>query len=232
MYGFRCPYLHNTSQAFVFTAISALFFGTVSLWLKLSHHKPATAGERPPNHIIFITRAYRRTYSYWETERLVRKTLLKVITAALPVTYSPSLQMLSVSLVLLSSMSLYAILQPYQSRLWNNLEIGLLTAAAVMTCLTSCMLSNELHWGRTSLVQRLLLLVVAAMGGGISFALAFRYSTEMLREARQPKNQGQRGSLAKQASLEMVPGIEEEAEAEGPAAKAAGQSDNQQASGP
>ena len=215
LYGFQCPYLQNIPLAFALTLILVLFAATIGIWLRLSRHNPATAGERPPNHITFITRAYRKRYAYWETERLVRKTLLKLISAALPVTYSPSLQMLSVSLVLLSALSLYAVLKPYRSMSWNNLEICLLTAAVVMTCFTSCLLSNESHWGRSTLVQRLLLFCIAAIGGGLSCALAFKYSAEMLREARQPKKEASVEGASRRDSLEMVgPGTDDEKEAQ------------------
>ena len=157
----------------------------VRLWLWLSRHEAQTEDELPPSHVVFVTRAYKKTYEFWETERLLRKTFLKFICQMLPVTYSPALQMASVSIVLLGSLVLYAVLMPYTVQKWNFFEIAFLVAASMMTSLTSCLLSNEAHWGRSSWVQWVLLMSITTLAGGICGGVGCKLVAELLRERRE-----------------------------------------------
>ena len=196
IYGLTCPFMPAGAfggvAAFCVVGLTGtLIFLVVRLWLWLSQHKPATAGELPPRHVIFVTRAYKDKYKLWETERLLRKTLLKLISQMLPVTYAPALQMASVSCVLLASLVLYAWLMPYIDRTWNLVEVGLLVAASLMTSLTSCLLSNEAHWGRSAWMQWGLLMTIAMLAGGICFGVGFKFVSELMRE-RQERPQAEK----------------------------------------
>ena len=79
-------------------------------------------GTTAPKYVLYLTQSYKSECCAWEIERLVRKMLLCLITTLLPVTYSPSWQMESVSLVLIASLLLHFIFKPYNVDLWNATE--------------------------------------------------------------------------------------------------------------
>ena len=54
-------------------------------------------------------------YAKWETERLLRKTAFTLLAAMLPVSASPSLQMSSLGLLLLTSLVMYMLCLPYKN---------------------------------------------------------------------------------------------------------------------
>ena len=188
-YGVQCPFLpyaDNSRLAYllVVVAAAALLGFVLKVWLYLCRHEPTGNDDLPPPHVIFITKAYKKDYLLWETERLLRKSLLKFSSTALPVTYSPASQMACVALVLLGSGFSYAILMPYRESKWNYTEIILVCSASIMTCLTTCLLSNEAHWGRTEPVQYALLITIALLAGGICIGMACKFVVEVLRERR------------------------------------------------
>ncbi|CAE7822474.1 pmpB [Symbiodinium sp. CCMP2456] len=196
IYGLTCPFMPAGALGGVAVVCAVgltgtLLFLVVRLWLWLSRHNPATADELPPSHVIFVTRAYKDKYKFWETERLLRKTLLKLFSQMLPVTYAPASQMASVSCVLLTSLVLYAWLLPYMDLKWNGAEVGLLVTASIMTSLTSCLLSNEAHWGRSAWMQWVLLMSIAMLAGGICLGVGFKFVSELMRE-RQERPQAEK----------------------------------------
>ena len=67
-----------------------------------------------PPYILFLTGSYKSECRAWEIERLVRKMLLSLLTATIPVSYSPALQMLVVSGILIVSMALHYHFMPYK----------------------------------------------------------------------------------------------------------------------
>ena len=67
-----------------------------------------------PPYILFLTGSYKSECRAWEIERLVRKMLLSLLTATIPVSYSPALQMLVVSGILIISMGLHYYFMPYK----------------------------------------------------------------------------------------------------------------------
>ena len=67
-----------------------------------------------PPYVLFLTGSYKSECRAWEIERLVRKMLLSLLTATIPVSYSPALQMLVVSGILIVSMGLHYHFMPYK----------------------------------------------------------------------------------------------------------------------
>lgn len=67
-----------------------------------------------PTYILYLTGSYKSEYRAWEIERLVRKMLLSLFTTTIPVSYSPALQMLVVSNILVVSMVLHYYFMPYK----------------------------------------------------------------------------------------------------------------------
>ena len=85
--------------------------------LALVEHQqvPESGKEREmPPYILFLTGSYKSECRAWEIERLVRKMLLSLLTSTIPVSYSPALQMLVVSGILIVSMGLHYHFMPYK----------------------------------------------------------------------------------------------------------------------
>ena len=82
-------------------------------WLLVIRGAKEEASTLPP-HIFYLTGSYKAECQTWEIERLVRKMLLSVFTCAIPVSYSPSLQMEAVSVVLIASLNLQFYYMPYK----------------------------------------------------------------------------------------------------------------------
>ena len=82
----------------------------------VEHQQVPESGEEPemPSYILFLTGSYKSECRAWEIERLVRKMLLSLLTATIPVSYSPALQMLVVSGILIISMGLHYYFMPYK----------------------------------------------------------------------------------------------------------------------
>ena len=82
----------------------------------VEHQQVPESGKEPemPSYILFLTGSYKSECRAWEIERLVRKMLLSLLTATIPVSYSPALQMLVVSGILIVSMGLHHYFMPYK----------------------------------------------------------------------------------------------------------------------
>lgn len=96
-------------------AILICFAGVIFGWCFATHSSlHGSTCATMPAHIVYMTRSHRPECRSWEIERLVRKMLLSLITAMLPVSYSPALQMECVSLVMLASLLLTGGFMPYK----------------------------------------------------------------------------------------------------------------------
>ena len=82
----------------------------------VEHQQVPESGKEPemPPYILFLTGSYKSECRAWEIERLMRKMLLSLLTATIPVSYSPALQMLVVSGILIISMGLHHYFMPYK----------------------------------------------------------------------------------------------------------------------
>eukprot|EP00435_Cladocopium_sp_Y103_P024416 s231_g6.t1 len=141
-------------------------------------------GTTAPKYVLYLTQSYKSECCAWEIERLVRKMLLCLITTLLPVTYSPSWQMESVSLILIASLLLHFIFKPYNVDLWNATEIGLLTIALVLTGLTTTVLANDLHWAHSFVTGRVMIVVVIMLVAVICGTMAFLVIVNIVKERR------------------------------------------------
>jgi len=149
-------------------------------WTKVAYSKAYP----PPKHVLYLNNAYKPEYAAWETERLLRKMLLKLLCALVPPSLSPSLHMTGVSIILLASLGTYLVLAPYKVLLWNRSESILLTLALVMTCFSNCLISNELDWGHSEVTQRILLFTIAGLAGTVSMAMIVTIAIQMRNESR------------------------------------------------
>ena len=128
-----------TRIALIASAIGACFLAGVGSWTYVVRNR----SEPLQPHVVYLMQAYNLECSAWEVERLVRKMLLSLITTMLPVTLSPALQMLMVSLVLCTSLALYDRYLPYKVQSWNQVEKMLLMAALILITLTSCLVASN-----------------------------------------------------------------------------------------
>jgi len=164
----------------------------------LSHAGEGTA----PKYVLYLTQSYRSQCCAWEIERLVRKMLLSLITTLLPVTYSPSWQMESVSLVLIASLLLHFMFKPYNVDLWNATEIGLLTLALVLTGLTTTVLANDLHWAHSFVTGRVTVVVVIMLVAVVCGTMAFLVIMNIVKERRWKQDEATTSDPPKAASSE------------------------------
>ncbi|CAE6938127.1 unnamed protein product [Symbiodinium sp. CCMP2592] len=141
--------------------------------------------EEPRPHVAYLMQAYRPECAIWEVERLMRKVLLALIAAILPVTLSPALQMEAVTLVLITSLVAHLYFWPYQAAAWNRAEIGLLIVGVTITGLTTCLIANDLHWAKSTLTQRALVFLICSVAGGICIFMLLAFSVAYMEERRQ-----------------------------------------------
>ncbi|CAE7310987.1 unnamed protein product [Symbiodinium natans] len=153
----------------------------VSGWLYtvFRHH------DSPPAHVKYLTMAYKPEFSYWEVERLVRKTLLLLAKFTLPIMVSPALQMQTIASILMLSVALYVVCRPYEIGAWNWAESGLLLVGLFMTNLTTCLLANDLHWARSQGTQVALIFLICSLAGGISIGMAVLIAFALLSERQE-----------------------------------------------
>ena len=218
--GLQCP------QAPAFTGGFALVFGCMLLctggvlyaWQGLypseddGQHPPGSPDSASqPVHVSYLTAPYRETFAKWETERLLRKSCITLLSAALPITASPALQLVSLGSVVLASLVMYALLLPYKDNRrvpkvfsegsyhpllgrsrssgssltlcrWNLAEVALLTTCMVMIFAVFALLANDLHWGQSHLVQLLIIAFTTTLAVGICMALMFMTIRSLLHE--------------------------------------------------
>lgn len=177
----QCNFMPPGVPAAVLLALMLLCFVLATVgWTKVAYSKTLPA----PKHVLYLSNAYKPEYAAWETERLLRKMCLKLLCAFLPPSLSPSLHMTGASIILLASLGSYLLLSPYKVELWNRSESALLTLALVMTCLSSCLISNELDWGHSELTQRILLFTIAGLAGSVSFGMVLAIGMQMRNESK------------------------------------------------
>ncbi|CAE7248836.1 pmpB, partial [Symbiodinium pilosum] len=182
MRGLQCPFLPGSSRPLgmtqVLLGLVLSFSVALYAWVSLSLSK-----EDPlPPHVNFLTSKYQPLYALFEAERLVRKSLLMLIAAALPITASPALQMGCLGVVVLTSLLLYERCQPYHRPDWNRTESALLAAAAYMITMISGLLANESHWGHSIMTQRCIIISILIVVATASVYMSFRVIRELVRE--------------------------------------------------
>mmetsp|Transcript_9336 Transcript_9336/g.22256 ORF Transcript_9336/g.22256 Transcript_9336/m.22256 type:complete len:1021 (+) Transcript_9336:44-3106(+) len=165
-YPFLPPIPH--AKETVLSLLGLSFLLTAGGWWMASSSKRSP----DPDYVVFLVRNYKLQYRNWEIERLVRKMLLRLVTAALPISYSPALQMWCVCLILSGSLMSYSLQQPYFEKTWNQVETMLLSIALVLAFSASAVLANEKHWGSSFDTQVFVLLAMAALATGTTVTLS------------------------------------------------------------
>ncbi|CAE7351298.1 unnamed protein product [Symbiodinium sp. CCMP2592] len=175
---FECPFVKQEFHRHVVRILMVSAFLAVSyVWVRLSLSKKD--GPKPPLHVIFLSRAYRQTCQLWESERLMRKTLLTLAVSALPITSSPSLQLVCIATIVIGSLFLHAAVLPYKTMSFNLTECALLTAAALMTATVTGLTAYDHYWGRTMLVEYLMIFSVVGVATLICAAMIFLIVKEL-----------------------------------------------------
>jgi len=141
--------------------------------------------KEPRPHVAYLMQAYRPECAIWEVERLLRKVLLAMIAALLPVTLAPALQMEVVTLVLIVSLVAHLYFWPYKEDAWNRAEIGLLIVSLTITGLTTCIIAMDRHWAKSSWMQRALVFLICSIAGGICIVMLVAFSLAYMEERRQ-----------------------------------------------
>ncbi|CAE7708298.1 unnamed protein product [Symbiodinium pilosum] len=152
---YDCPFLEDAFHHHAVRFIMLFVLLAVShLWISLSLPKDDA---QLPLHVIFLSRAYRKSCRLWESERLLRKTLLTLAVSALPITSSPALQLVCIVSVVMMSLFLYAALLPYKTMRFNLTECSLLATAALMTAVVSGLTAYDHYWGHMKRVEYLMI---------------------------------------------------------------------------
>ena len=204
----HCPFLPTESLmvgfVLVFCGLILCFAAGLCKWLSLSQSKQSKGKLQVLDeaHVIFLTSKYKPRYTLFETERLVRKTLITLIRAVLPISLSPALQMGSLGVVVLTSLLLYTLCNPYHAPEFNWSEIALLSTAAYMVFLTSSLLANESHWAHSVLTQQAIILCTAVAATVASSLMTCRILLEKLRE-REGARDLEREQQAHAGSIEL-----------------------------
>ncbi|CAE7584115.1 CPK2 [Symbiodinium sp. CCMP2592] len=166
--------------AAVALAILSLMMMSVGSWI----YAVRTRTPELQPHVAYLLQAYRQECAAWEVERLVRKVLLALITAVLPVTLSPALQMEAVTLVLTGSLVAHLCFWPYKEDAWNRVEVGLLIVGLTITGLTTCLIANDLHWATSTTTQRAMVLLICCLAGGICAIMMLSFLLACIDERR------------------------------------------------
>ncbi|CAE7353253.1 CCR4 [Symbiodinium sp. CCMP2592] len=154
-------------------------------WTKAALSKTSP---KPP-HVVYLTNAYKDKFAAWEVERLVRKMLLTLVGAVLPITLSPALQLGCLSVILVVSLVAYVHLLPYKQNAFNLIEAALLADALVIAALSNSLLANDSNWAKTESTNLILLFFTAFLsvaGAGLMLLLLIR---AYLRERRMKPKQ-------------------------------------------
>ncbi|CAE7397738.1 unnamed protein product [Symbiodinium necroappetens] len=154
---------------------------SVSSWI----YAVRTRSKEPRPHVAYLMQAYRPECAIWEVERLLRKVLLAMIAALLPVTLAPALQMEAVTLVLITSLVAHLYFWPYKEDAWNRAEIGLLIVSLTITGMTTCIIAIDRHWAKSSWMQRALVFLICSIAGGICIVMMVAFSLAYVEERRQ-----------------------------------------------
>lgn len=138
--------------------MSIAIAGPLSWWLLLADE----ASKQAPFY-VYLTDSYKEELKRWEVTRLVRKAALAIICAALPISLHPAMQIMCISLVLLTALVLEMQFHPYKDNRWNQEEKVLLITSLAMVSITSCYLANEYHWSSTHRNQCFLLTLIVLL---------------------------------------------------------------------
>lgn len=179
---FECPFLEEESHRYVLRIVMVSIFLVVSfIWIGLSLPKE---GAKPPLHVIFLSRAYRQSCRLWESERLMRKTLLTLAVSALPITSSSALQLVCIGGVVMVSLYLHAALLPYKTMRFNLTECTLLTTAALMTAIVSGLTAYDCYWGLMLDVEFAMIFSTVGLAALTCAVMIFMIVRELFRERR------------------------------------------------
>ncbi|CAE7351307.1 unnamed protein product [Symbiodinium sp. CCMP2592] len=179
---YECPFLEKESHRHIVRILMVCVFVAVSyVWISLSLPKE---GAKPPLHVIFLSRAYRQSCGLWESERLMRKTLLTLAVSALPITSSPALQLVCIGGVVMVSLYLHAALLPYKTMRFNLTECTLLTTAALMTAIVSGLTAYDCYWGLMLDVEFAMIFSTVGLAALTCGVMIFMIVRELVRERR------------------------------------------------
>ncbi|CAE7193344.1 pmpB [Symbiodinium pilosum] len=168
----------DNSYEFVFGMLVLCLVATTGGWWMAANSKLSP----DPDYVVFLVRNYKPAYRNWETERLMRKMLLRLVAAALPIAYSPALQMWCVCLILSASLLSYSIQRPYRLELFNQVETLLLCVALVLAFSASAVLANEKHWGSSRNTQVLVLLSMSVLATVTTVTLSALVARRLYKE--------------------------------------------------
>lgn len=118
----------------------------------------------------------------------MRKMVLRLFTALLPVTLFPALHMAGNTLVLLFAWTVHLHVAPYQRAKWNVTEALLLTTALLMTILSNCMIANDSHWGHSVLTQYVLFFVIVSLALVASLVILVMFLLQVYQERFAPQD--------------------------------------------
>ncbi|CAE7231642.1 unnamed protein product [Symbiodinium pilosum] len=153
--------------ATIMVAIGLCFVVGVGTWT----YAVRTRTEKLPVHVAYLIGPYKSDCAAWEVERLVRKMLLALVTAVLPISLSPAIQMTGVLLILLASLALYCEFRPYEDDSRNRLEAALLFVGLAMTSMTTCLVANDLHWASSAVTQETLIFIICFLAAGVTLTM-------------------------------------------------------------
>mmetsp|Transcript_62230 Transcript_62230/g.145895 ORF Transcript_62230/g.145895 Transcript_62230/m.145895 type:complete len:1027 (-) Transcript_62230:83-3163(-) len=165
----------------VLIMLAVCFISSAGGWWAASQSKKSPE----PDYVVFLVRNYKPAYRHWEIERLWRKMLLRLVNSALPLAYSPALQMWCVCLILSGALLSYSIQRPYRLELWNQAETLLLSVALVLAFSASAVLANEKHWGSSGTTQILVLVGMSLLAAITSITLTVVVSWQLYKEYKE-----------------------------------------------
>ncbi|CAE7518251.1 CCR4 [Symbiodinium natans] len=184
-----CSFLPDipVATALITGMIILCFLVGVCGWMLAASSKTTP---KPP-HVVYLTNAYKEEFAAWEVERLVRKMLLTLVGAVLPITLAPALQLACLSVILVLSLVAYLHLLPYKEKAFNLIEAALLSDALIVTALSNSLLANDSNWAKTEATNQLLLFVTALLAtagaGGMLLLLIRAHLREHAAGAKSPE---------------------------------------------
>jgi len=187
------PEFPGAAVVIPFAIVLCFVLGALGWWLAAQTEAKAVpeSGKEPemPPYVLFLTGSYKSECRAWEIERLVRKMLLSLLTATIPVSYSPALQMLVVSSILIVSMALHHHFMPYKVDMWNNIEFSLLVVALLLTSLTTALIANDLHFARSKFTASCLIVFMISLLAAICGTMILLVVLNIYREWQSKRRQ-------------------------------------------
>eukprot|EP00434_Breviolum_minutum_P037181 symbB.v1.2.032959.t1/scaffold3759.1/size89661/5 len=187
------PEFPGAAVVIPFAIVLCFVLGALGWWLAVHTEAKAVpaSGKEPemPPYVLFLTGSYKSECRAWEIERLVRKMLLSLLTATIPVSYSPALQMLVVSGILIVSMGLHYHFMPYKVDIWNRIEYNLLAVALLLTCLTTALVAHDLHFARSKFTASCLIVFMISLLAAICGTMILLVVLNIYREWQSKRRQ-------------------------------------------